>query len=315
MANQVGHMRPETTQKVRTHSVVCNICDRSDARALFSGIDRLHGLKGRFEYVRCLCGLVYMNPQIDSEDSSRFYPADYNPHLIKQARASKRIRKPDLPEEMLASLGPDSKVLDVGCGSGDFLNCIRHHLHCRVSGVDTSQQAAFVAKQQYQIDVFQGRILDAPIEDNTFDLVTAMSCIEHMNDPAAAVRRIWSLCKPKGWFYLKTPNFNSLAAKWFKDRWYNLDCPRHLYLFTPATIKALLTEYDFRDIHVYHDPSAKGLVGSLQYAAYGDNYRPEVKDRFRRSSSVRAIMSPLAHLAALLNRADTIMVSARKTSS
>jgi SAM-dependent methyltransferase len=276
-------------------------------------VDRLHGFEGQFQYVQCKsCGLVYMNPQITPECISRFYPDDYAPHQAGSAAPDKIVRKPDLPETILDTLNSQSRVLDIGCGNGESLNRVRQFCHCRVNGVDTSGNAVLCAKKQYGLDVFQGEILAAPFEEKSFDLITAWSCIEHMNNPAQAVKKMFALCKPGGYLFIKTPNYDSFAAKLFKDKWYHLDCPRHLYIFSPSTITALLEKCGFEVVNVCYEPSSKGWLGSLQYVFYGDNHHPATKNKLRRSSLAKAFVSPLSRLSAWLKKSDIMNVTTRR---
>ncbi|MGD0571587.1 MAG: class I SAM-dependent methyltransferase [Sedimentisphaerales bacterium] len=310
------------TQNIRTIPVLCNICQRDNATPLWMAIDRLHGFEGQFQYVQCKsCGLVYMNPQIAPECISRFYPDDYAPHqapvavLQQQNAGAATVHKPDLPKMILDTLNSQSSVLDIGCGNGEFLNRMRQFCRCRVNGVDTSENAVLCAKKQYGLDVFHGEITAAPFEEKSFDLITAWSCIEHMNNPAQAVKKMFALCKPGGFLFFKTPNYDSFAVKLFKDKWYHLDCPRHLYIFSPAAITALLEKSGFDAVSVCYEPSSKGWLGSLQYVFYGDNYHPATKNKLRRSALAKAFVSPLSRLSAWLKKADTMMITARRKKS
>ena len=304
------------TQGIKTSPALCNVCGGDNARPLWMAIDRLHGFEGQFQYVQCAnCGLIYMNPQIAPESVSQFYPPDYAPHQAGSTSTSKNVRKPDLPRMILDSLNHQSRVLDVGCGNGEFLDRVRQFCRCQVNGVDTSGNAVLCAKKQYGLDVFQGEILAAPFEEKSFDLITAWSCIEHMNNPAQAVKKMFALCKPGGFLFIKTPNYDSFAAKLFKDKWYHLDCPRHLYIFSPSTITALLEKCGFEMVNVCYEPSSKGWLGSLQYVFYGDNHHPATKNKLRRSSLAKAFVSPLSRLSAWLKKADTMMVTARRKKS
>ncbi len=277
------------------------------------GVDRLHGFEGQFQYVQCKnCGLVYMNPQIAPECISRFYPDDYAPHQAGSASTNKNYKKPDLPKTILDTLNSQSSILDIGCGNGEFLNRVRQFCNCRVSGVDTSENAVLCAKKQYGLDVFHGEITSAPFEEKSFDLITAWSCIEHMNNPAQALKKMFALCKPGGYLFIKTPNYDSFAAKLFKDKWYHLDCPRHLYIFSPSAITTLLEKCGFDVVNVCHEQSSKGWLGSLQYVFYGDNCHPATKNKLRRSSLVKMFVSPLSRLSAWLKKADTMIVTARR---
>jgi len=300
------------TTPVLTTLVPCDVCGSAVARPLWMASDRLHGFAGQFQYVQCAdCALVYMNPQISPDCISQFYPTDYAPHQANSV-SNKSIRKPDLPEMILDSLNSQSRVLDVGCGNGDFLNRVRQFCHCSVNGVDFSENAVLCAKKQYGLEVFQGDVLSAPFEINSFDLITCFSCIEHIPNPSQVVKRMFTLCKPSGWLFIKTPNYNSFAAKLFKDKWYHLDCPRHLYIFSPSTIKALLGKAGFETVKIGYETSSKGWLGSLQYVFYNDNCSPRTKNRLRRSSLAKLFVSPISRVAAWLKRADVMMVIARR---
>jgi len=301
------------TQKIQTSPVLCNVCGSYHLRPLWTAVDRLHGVEGRFQYVQCAdCGLVYMNPQITPACISQFYPADYAPHQAHSAASDRMTPKPNLPKMVLDTLDYQSRVLDVGCGNGSFLHQLRQFCRCRVNGVDISENAVLCARKQYGFEVFKGQIFTAPFEDNTFDLITAWSCIEHMSNPTEAMKKAAALCKPAGWLFIKTPNYDSFAAKLFKDKWYHLDCPRHLYIFSPSTITTLLEKCGFEVIKVCHEASSKGWMGSLQYVFYGNNYCPKTKNKLRHSSLAKSFVSLLPRLSAWLKRADIIIVIARR---
>jgi len=249
-----------------------------------------------------------MNPQIIPADIVQFYPADYAPHQAQE----KSVSKPDLPKIILDTLNHNSRALDVGCGNGDFLNQLRQFCHCRVDGVDFSENAVLCAKKQYGLEIFKGDIFTGPFEQNSFDLITFRSCIEHIPNPAQALQKAFTLCKPSGRLFIKTPNYDSFPARFFKDKWYHLDCPRHLYLFAPSTITRLLEKCGFEVLRIGYETSSKGWLGSLQYFFYGNNYCPQTKNKLRRSSLTRFFVSPLSRLSAWLKKADTMTVIARR---
>ena len=135
------------TPDIRTSLVLCNLCGSASAKPLFSAIDRLYGLKGRFQYVRCdNCGLVYMNPQVTPDCISQIYPENYAQHQAYSSGPDKGSQRPHLPKTILGTLTPDSNVLDVGCGNGDFLRQLQQHCRCRVNGLDISENAALLTK-------------------------------------------------------------------------------------------------------------------------------------------------------------------------
>jgi SAM-dependent methyltransferase len=301
--------------------VPCNLCGSCESKFLFDAKDRAHGIKGSFTYVKCAdCGLVYMNPQISLEDVKAFYPDDYAPHKSHLNKADKSEKVPksrlgkNLPKLLFQKLNANSCVLDVGCGSGKFLNEVKNVFGCKVYGLDISEQAAKTVKDNYGLDIFTGLITDAPFPPDNFDVITAWQYMEHIHNPLESLRMFYRLLKPDGLCLISTPNFNSFNAKIFKNRWFGLECPRHLYIYTPETINKLLQKAGFSLTAISYDKSSKNLINSLQYYLYEDNYSPEHRDRVKNTLMIKAVLSPLSRIFALLKMSDNMIVIAKKVS-
>jgi SAM-dependent methyltransferase len=309
---------------VRTHTILCNLCDSDDAAFLFKAKDRLHGIEGEFDYVRCnQCGLVYMNPQVVSEDIARLYPADYAPHYygpqnrkykILYSLWGKIFTVAKIKNSIYRRLNQQNRVLDIGCGSGTFLNKVRADKGCEVCGVEISQDAVVAARDLFKLDIFRGEINEAPWPDGYFDVITAWWYLEHITTPNAAVEKMSRLLKKGGCCIIGVPNFNSFNARHFKEKWYHLDCPRHLTIWTPQTITKLMRKYGLKVMDVVYDRTPWGLVGSLQYIVYEDNVNPRHRDRILRSNLLRVFLLPWTLLLSLFKKSDTIIVYAQKTS-
>ena len=301
----------------KNNCIPCDLCGSTEHKFLFYGKDRLHGKNGVFSYVMCdTCGLVYMNPQISPEDLVGFYPNNYAPHHFKPSKSNrlekKRRKKSPLPKSALRNLNKNSILLDVGCGNGKFLNEIKNLINCQVYGVDISKTAVKTAKDNFGLDIFHGSITETSFANNSFDLITAWQYLEHVHSPSEVLQKFYHLLKPDGICIISTPNFDSFNAKVFKDRWYGLSCPRHLYIYTPKTINKFLEKAGFLVTGISHDRSSKNLLGSLQYYFYGDNYTPEYHNRVKKNRTVKAVLSPLTRIFALLKKSDNIIVSAKK---
>ena len=147
------------TQGIKTSPALCNVCGGDNARPLWTAIDRLHGFEGQFQYVQCAdCGMVYMNPQIAPECISQFYPDDYAPHQAGSTSTSKNVHKPDLPGMILDSLNHQSRVLDVGCGNGEFLDRVRQFCHCRSMGSIPLEMPSSVQKNGMALMCSRGKL-------------------------------------------------------------------------------------------------------------------------------------------------------------
>jgi SAM-dependent methyltransferase len=320
---------------IRTQPVGCLLCQADDPVGLFEAKDRLHGIQGTFTYVQCRrCGLVYMNPQVVPEDLGSLYPADYEAHGAAEKaggfaihRVQQRLRRRPgfdrlsrglvnvkIPWPIYRTLTSESRVLDVGCGAGSFLAQVRQDRGCQVYGVDVSGAAARRAKTLHGIEVFEGALPDAPFPESSFDVITAWWSLEHMPDPLATVSRMYRLLKDGGHCFLGLPNFCSINARWFKSRWFHLDPPRHLSIWTPRTATQMLQEYGFLVKAIYFDRTPGGLLGSLQYAVFGDNIAPAHKNLLRHSNLLWISLLPWTLLVSLLGQSDIMVVHAEKKS-
>jgi 2-polyprenyl-3-methyl-5-hydroxy-6-metoxy-1,4-benzoquinol methylase len=64
--------------------------------------------------------------------------------------------------------------------------------------------------------------------------------LEHLPDPRQAIRCAWDLLDHGGLLLIQVPNFASWDVDWFGDAAMELDLPRHLNHFTPATLRAMI---------------------------------------------------------------------------
>ncbi len=308
-------------QAVSTEPAVCPVCGPAPSQVSFHAIDRLHGFEGKYAYHRCSgCGLLFMNPRVRPDAAMHVYPASYAPHagsplgsdpMSLTKRALRWLRGTGIPGPVKESLGPTSRVLDVGCGAGEFLSQVKLETGCAVDGLDLSEAAAKRASEVLGVDVFCGTLADAPWPPGSFDLITAWWSLEHMPDPQKALENIRELLKPGAYCLVAVPNSESLMARLFKDRWYHLDCPRHYHLWTPGSLERLMARANLEHVTTTFDKSPWGLLGSLQYVFYGDNYHPNTADRLRRNALLAPLFVPLTVAAGLARYSDTMVVCAR----
>lgn len=205
-----------------------------------------------------------------------------------------------------------SRLLDVGCGSGKFLYEMKIAAGCRVYGLDISEEAVKTARSAYGLEVFKGLITEAPFDLGSFDVITAWQYLEHINNPLDALRKFHYLLKPDGICVISTPNFDSFNAKIFRSKWFPLECPRHLCIYTPETVTLLLGKAGLSPVSIRFDGSSKNTLMSLQYYFYDNNYSLEHRDRVKKSSIIKALVSPLTHIFAMLGKSDNMIVFAKK---
>jgi 2-polyprenyl-3-methyl-5-hydroxy-6-metoxy-1,4-benzoquinol methylase len=137
-------------------------------------------------------------------------------------------------------------VLDIGCGDGAFLEWAKA-AGWNTLGVDFDPAAVASARMR-GLDVRCGSVDVLADSGLSFDAITLSHVIEHVHDPADLLRRIRTLLKPGGLFWVDTPNVDSIGHRVFGRAWIGLDPPRHLVLFNPSSLQALLASVDLNVI-------------------------------------------------------------------
>jgi 2-polyprenyl-3-methyl-5-hydroxy-6-metoxy-1,4-benzoquinol methylase len=153
----------------------------------------------------------------------------------------------------LAAL-PGGKLLDVGCGSGEWLLWMRD-LGWAVEGVDFDENAIRAAAREGLI-IKCGTLEDQCYPNNSVDAVTLNHVIEHVPNPVATLKECARILKPGGKLFLGTPNTSSLGHKLFGEDWRGLEPPRHLHIFGMGSMAALLNKAGFTkfSISTIHSP-------------------------------------------------------------
>lgn len=107
-----------------------------------------------------------------------------------------------------AALPRDAQILDIGCGAGNMI----HHLtqYGQVKGIEVDERPVKMA-QARGYDVQQADATRRiPFDDDTFDLVTALDVIEHVDDDVKLISEARRVLKPKGLLLITTPAFQWL---------------------------------------------------------------------------------------------------------
>lgn len=231
----------------------CPLCQSGRRTTLVEALDGdSRGLV--FRVVRCQrCGLAFTSPRPDAASIAGFYPFDYEPHRGRRRAARfgavawlKGLYSGD-PERYGPRWRGQGRLLDVGCGSGGFLDRM-HHRGWSVVGLDTAPGAVDHVRNTLGLPAFAGSLPQPVIPPESFDVVTMWQCLEHVHRPLEMLREAYQVLVPGGWLYVTVPNFASGAARWFGADWFGLDLPRHLVHFDPDTLREMLERAGF-DVH------------------------------------------------------------------
>jgi 2-polyprenyl-3-methyl-5-hydroxy-6-metoxy-1,4-benzoquinol methylase len=136
------------------------------------------------------------------------------------------------------------RLLDVGCGSGAFL-LRAAEMGWAPTGVEFDPQAVEVCRKQ-KLEVYCGDIGALPPQSVGFDIITLNHTLEHLPDPMDTLRRLYALLSPSGRIWITVPNPTAFGHRIFGKSWRGLEPPRHLCLFPPTTLLAMLDNAGFK---------------------------------------------------------------------
>jgi len=154
-------------------------------------------------------------------------------------------------------------MLEIGCASGAFLHRMAAQ-GWQVQGIEFSSAAAQAAIQA-GYKVHAGALETAPTPSSRFNLIVGWMVLEHLHDPVAGLRKLRAWAHPDAALVLSVPNAGALEFVLFRQRWYALQLPTHLYHFTPGTIREILEAGGWELEKVHHQRVLSNLVASLGY--------------------------------------------------
>lgn len=246
----------------------CNACG-----AVRPPVPRLSAVRDpqsteRFAILRCeACGVGHTSPE--PEDLAPYYgPAYYgNRHSFTERYcAARRVRL-----LWQATRARSGKLLDIGCGDGTFLLAAKEH-GWTVAGTEIGGAKEISKRTGLDVRDSLGEVGDiAP-----FDAITMWHTLEHFREPHAIVAAARERLKADGTFIVAVPDAAGLQATVFKDKWFHLDVPRHLYHFDRASLTSMLDRAGFRVTRWHHLEIELDVFGWLQSALNAVMPQPNV---------------------------------------
>jgi len=140
------------------------------------------------------------------------------------------------------------RVLDIGCGTGDFLK-IAQEYKWNIAGVEPNAQARKIASDKTGIEIQNNDWL-ATIDDHSFDAITMWHVLEHVPNLPAQIASLKRIIKLNGTIFIAVPNFKSHDANHYKEKWAAYDVPRHLWHFSQKSIKGLFQKENLKVVKI-----------------------------------------------------------------
>lgn len=205
-----------------------------------------------FELFQCdHCGLVFTVPRPAPEQIGNYYKSEeyyshqqntkgFIPKIYESVKSINLRGKVAMATYDMVK----GRLLDIGCGVGDFLLQVKK-LGWEVMGIEPSEQASNIA---------QSRLGFAPLKpmdyeklpDQSFDVITMWHVLEHVDDLKSQTKELNRLLRPGGRLIIALPNYQSFDCQYYSDKWAAWDVPRHLNHFTHDCLQGILNANDFK---------------------------------------------------------------------
>lgn len=144
---------------------------------------------------------------------------------------------------MLDKPKKNAKILDYGCGAGDFLAYAKRK-KLDVLGVEPNPKARQIAAKKIE----EERVLSSELKNihQTFDIITLWHVLEHIPNLFEFLEELKNHLNDEGEIVIAVPNHLSYDAKFYKEFWAGYDVPRHLWHFSPHSMHKLLQRFGMK---------------------------------------------------------------------
>jgi 2-polyprenyl-3-methyl-5-hydroxy-6-metoxy-1,4-benzoquinol methylase len=228
----------------------CPICSNNEFKP-FLKVNDWSISKEDFYLVQCNgCGLVFTNPRPAEDEIGPYYESqDYVSHsdtkdgiinklyqMVKSYTIGRKV-------EMVNALAPKKAILDVGCGTGDFVGTCKNS-GWMVNGVEPNKSARDLVVSKYGF-VPNESFEKTNYERSSLGIITMWHVLEHVHRLDYYLSSYYELLDKNGILVIAVPNYTSYDAQYYKAHWAAYDVPRHIWHFSPDTMMQLCKRYGF----------------------------------------------------------------------
>lgn len=263
---------------------MCKICNSSEGNRVFTIKEMMFGLNESFEYFLCEnCGCL----QIISipHNLNRYYPKEYyslsdvkrSPlkSYLKRQRGRYSLGLSNMGGKLLKAiwgvpdivswikvlnLSLDSKILDIGSGSGIHLKEFNNLGFENLTGVDPFLETDIEYSDTFRI--YKNELSEI---SGSFDFIMMNHVLEHIPNQFSVLDEVFRLIDHDGTVMIRIPITGTHAWNTYQTNWVQLDAPRHLYLHSINSFKILCEKVGFEITDIVFDSTEFQFVGSEGY--------------------------------------------------
>jgi ubiquinone/menaquinone biosynthesis C-methylase UbiE len=170
----------------------------------------------------------------------------------------------------------ETRVLDVGCGTGNYASVLSSATGCRMTGVEPSAKMVNLARGAAPWEsLVQGNAEHLPFDDGSFDVVMSTDVIHHIGDRNAYFREAARVLRPGGHLATVTDSHEDLARRrpltsHFPEtlaielrRYPPIDCllvEMAAAGFVESRVETVMHEYELTDLQAFRDRAYSSLL-------------------------------------------------------
>lgn len=231
-------------------SNTCPVCSGTNLTDKFQAPD-FWVSKELFTITQCnSCGFAFTKNAPDADNIGKYYQhEDYVSHTDTQQGLFFKIyhfvRETMLGKkrQMIEKHVVKGNHLDIGAGTGYFLNHMQQN-GWKVSGVEPDKGASEIAHKKFNIEL-QTKLDDVLQMNATFQAISMWHVLEHVHQLQQYFDIFKQLLAQNGKLFIAVPNHTSFDAKYYKHNWAAWDVPKHLWHFSPESMKILAEKNGF----------------------------------------------------------------------
>ena len=209
-----------------------------------------------FNIVECSdCSFRFTNPIPTEETIGGYYKSEnYVSHsgtkkgFVNRVYHIVRSRAIKQKETLAAKYSKEKTILDIGCGTGDFLGYCKSQ-NWKTLGLEPDVSARKIALENNAIEAKNLSHL-YEIEENSFDVISMWHVLEHVYNLNEDIEQYKRILKDEGTLMVAVPNCSSKDAAHYKASWAAYDLPIHLYHFRPDNMKQLFSKHGMEVVEV-----------------------------------------------------------------
>ena len=279
----------------------CPLCGSVQLERAYTCTD-FYATSELFDIVRCNnCQFTFtQNAPIESEMGRYYDSPDYISHSDTQKGLMNavyhRVRRYMLGQkarivERESGLAT-GRLLDIGTGTGYF-SAMMQQLGWRVSAIEKNASARQFAKDRFNLQVMHESELPS-LKKGSFDVITLWHVMEHLEHLHETWDLLSELLVDEGVLIVAVPNCESYDAKKYGSYWAAYDVPRHLWHFSPSSMKLLGEQHHFELCETYPMPFDAFYISMLS-------------EKYRKSSlsMFKGVLTGLAAYTSALNNKES----------